>query len=735
MGKITICTLALLVACMLAGCAGSRQVTAENPTDLPAVGEAPLDGFGLPSPSELRLSAYLETDLIALGSDYIAEYPINNVEITGTRSIFSPAWSEESPSLDGLAVAIFEFLITDYDRDYVLSFDWAAVGDRDQVWIGLGNVGDDRWDWCMLPAEDTMPFSGGAHLYYPGGRLLVAVAMTGTIPFQLSRIRVGTPLDALEPPTDVQAGDGTDYRWVEVSWTRSVGALEYEIYRDTEDEPVTIVGDVDSWRDTEVAQLDVHTYMLRAVNEVTVSELSESDTGFRAEGPPDSPTNVQATDGTYPDKIRVTWTKSAGATGYNVYRDSQSAKIAELGDVNVFDDFWVLNTNPHEYWVAATNAHGVGPFSGSDTGYLGDEPPPPPDPPTNVQATDGTYLDRVVVTWTKSAEATHYDIYRDLQTNLIGSIGDADSFDDLTLIDTDVHEYWVRPWNTYGTGDYSDSDTGYVGWIPPPDPPTDLAATDGTHDDRIVLTWTKSTGATGYEIYRDLQGYLMDTVGDVDTYDDTSVTDTNSHTYWLKAVDENGTSEHCDPDDGYRGTMPTPDIPTNLDASDGTYADKVVLTWTKSANASGYYIYRDLTSIIYDTVGDVDTYDDTDQPEPNVHTYWLRAFNLDDESDLSDSDTGYRESFAPDPPEDLAASDGTYTDFIRLTWTKSDGAEGYKIYRDSTSGAPLTEVGDVATWDDQSVPNASTHTYWLRATNYDGDSDLSDPDDGYLGSE
>lgn len=114
----------------------------------------------------------------------------------------------------------------------------------------------------------------------------------------------------------------------------------------------------------------------------------------------------------------------------------------------------------------------------------------------------------------------------------------------------------------------------------------------------------------------------------------------------------------------------------------------------------------------------------------------------------------------PDPPTNVDASYGTYTDKVRITWTKSDGATGYQVYRDST---PLGWLGDVATYDDtgagaptitpgtatasdatsathvalslsgQSVSNGTFHTYKVRARSIDGESWDSSTDTGYRG--
>jgi len=85
----------------------------------------------------------------------------------------------------------------------------------------------------------------------------------------------------------------------------------------------------------------------------------------------------------------------------------------------------------------------------------------------------------------------------------------------------------------------------------------------------------------------------------------------------------------------------------------------------------------------------------------------------------------------PLPPENLQTSDGAYSDRIELTWTKSTGATGYKIYRDAQD-TPIIELGDVDTWDDTTVGDTDQHAYWLKATNDAGDSEFSESDTGFM---
>jgi hypothetical protein len=115
--------------------------------------------------------------------------------------------------------------------------------------------------------------------------------------------------------------------------------------------------------------------------------------------PPPPPTNVQASDGDYWNTVNITWTKSPGATNYQVYRDGVG--LGWLGDLSVANDYEaddptitpgtasasdgtstehvVLslsgqsanNGTTHTYKVRARNVAGESGDSGTNTGYKG----------------------------------------------------------------------------------------------------------------------------------------------------------------------------------------------------------------------------------------------------------------------------------------------------------------------------------------------------------------------------
>jgi len=180
--------------------------------------------------------------------------------------------------------------------------------------------------------------------------------------------------------------------------------------------------------------------------------------------PPDPPTNVQASDGTYLDKVQVTWTASSGANSYTIYRaTSKRGTKTALGTTSdtTYDDTTALVGKIYYYYIKATNAYGTSAFSVYNTGYLSDGRP---SVPTNVQASDGTYLDKVQVTWTTSSWATSYTIYRATSKwgikTALGTTSDT-TYDDKTALVGKIYYYYIKATNAYGTSAFSVFNTGY----------------------------------------------------------------------------------------------------------------------------------------------------------------------------------------------------------------------------------------------------------------------------------
>jgi len=95
-------------------------------------------------------------------------------------------------------------------------------------------------------------------------------------------------------------------------------------------------------------------------------------------------------------------------------------------------------------------------------------PNPLPSVPTGLSASDGTYTNKIVVTWNAASDATGYQVWRSISNNITISsnlVTTANTtYDDLTAATTPgtILYYWVKAVNATGASGFSTNDSGYV---------------------------------------------------------------------------------------------------------------------------------------------------------------------------------------------------------------------------------------------------------------------------------
>ncbi|MFH2040733.1 MAG: hypothetical protein ABIJ65_14980, partial [Chloroflexota bacterium] len=136
-------------------------------------------------------------------------------------------------------------------------------------------------------------------------------------------------------PTNIKASDGTYTNKVQITWTGASAAKSYKIYRsDGRNGTKTLLGrsTILTFNDTKTIPGVTYYYYVTGCKGKTCSAYSTSNTGWRKLSPPG---NVQATDGIYANRVRVSWRASSGATTYKVYQArSASGKKTLLGNTN-----------------------------------------------------------------------------------------------------------------------------------------------------------------------------------------------------------------------------------------------------------------------------------------------------------------------------------------------------------------------------------------------------------------
>jgi len=256
---------------------------------------------------------------------------------------------------------------------------------------------------------------------------------------------------------------------------------------------------------------------------------------------------------------------------------------------------------------------------------------------TNVQATDGTRADGVLVTHNSASGATSYDIYRHTSNSFgsatkIKSNNAGTSYLDTSAVAGTTYWYWPVSKNSAGDGPTPTPDTGRRMAAPPA--PTGFVASDSTTEDGVDCSWTavSGDGSITYELLRD--GVVIATGITGTTKRDTSGVHETTYPYSVRARNQAGVSSASTADNGTRAAAsspPTSTAPTGFSASAGAYTGRVRLRIDEYPDAAEVLFYRSVVDSIPDAPlasglpGTTTTYDDTTAVGGVSYRFWARV--------------------------------------------------------------------------------------------------------------
>jgi hypothetical protein len=270
-----------------------------------------------------------------------------------------------------------------------------------------------------------------------------------------------------------------------------------------------------------------------------------------------------------------------------------------------------------------------------------------------------------------------------------------------------------------------------------PGTPSNLVATKGTYTNAVNLVWNTTTNADHFELWRGTNSSSAYATRFVSSCTATSYVDTGINPgminyYWVKTINAyGGDGDYSSSDRGWIYL----NAPGGVAASDGVYTNKVALSWTASWGAQSYEIWRSTTDLTNTAtmVGSTTStaYDDTSAIVETVYYYWIKSRTYYF-GNYSSSETGYRAALLQ--PAGLVASDGEFTNKVRVIWQPVENAASYEVWRCiNNQRSSATQIGTATAtgYDDQDVPQGVYYYYWIRAANYEGYSRYSDPDSGW----
>ena len=106
---------------------------------------------------------------------------------------------------------------------------------------------------------------------------------------------------------------------------------------------------------------------------ICVVALALISTVRAQEFPPQPPADVTASNGTFCDRVQITWNVSAGATSYQILRSTvnSTATASQIGSIatTTFNDTSANPLTTYWYWVKASDITGQSGFSNGDDGF------------------------------------------------------------------------------------------------------------------------------------------------------------------------------------------------------------------------------------------------------------------------------------------------------------------------------------------------------------------------------
>lgn len=243
-------------------------------------------------------------------------------------------------------------------------------------------------------------------------------------------------------------------------------------------------------------------------------------------------------------QITLTWTSSAGATGYYVKRStSTGGPYTQIATPSApgYTDTGLTNGTKYFYVVSAYNSAGQ---SANSAEASATPVAPAPPTPTGLAATAGNA--QVNLTWNASAGATSYHVKRSTTSGAETQIAApaSNSYTDSGLTNGAKYFYVVSAVDSGGeSANSTEVSATPAAPAAPPATPAGLQATAGNAE--VNLTWSASVGAATYNLKRSTtNGGPYNTIASpaATNYSDTSVTNGTTYYYVVSAVNSAGES-------------------------------------------------------------------------------------------------------------------------------------------------------------------------------------------------
>ncbi len=335
------------------------------------------------------------------------------------------------------------------------------------------------------------------------------------------------------------------YQTVELSWAALEGASKYYVYRSTNNEDFTKIGEstAATYIDVQVSPSTIYYYKIKSVKDNVASSYSNSVTATTMMEPPGIPviSSIICTD---ENTVKLSWSGADRAIKYGIMKGTSEANLVllhtpALNNQLEFEDIDATQASLLYYKVVAYNAENT-----SNTSEVANILTRPTQPVIRSVTADSET--QITINWLSLVGVLDgFKIYKDSDAPITVTANVSTySFTGLTA--NTSYSFKIKSFNSAGESDFSTVVTGETQNGPPGTP--SITSITSPSSSQITLVWTNVSNETGYKVFRgtsssNVTQQVADLTAGTTTYTNASGLLNSGTTYYYKvlAYNENHT--------------------------------------------------------------------------------------------------------------------------------------------------------------------------------------------------